>query len=199
MNSATRSSKSIAGDSFSIFCDEDAVLLVASYALGVFTEKTVTYSLKNNGLKEAVVPSTENGYYFIVSGRNAQILKKGNAEYKLFFIDGQGREDLELDPISYDENGDVIGMNLYEHLGRGIYSITPLVLSKSIVGVFGKLYSSFPNEISSDCPESEISASTVSISPTSQPTVITIGSGSANIKVPDSEVGISVGQTIFRI
>ena len=50
---------------------------------------------------------------------------------------------IELNPLSYDNDGVFIGVNEYAHLGSGIYVVDPVVSTPSIVEIFGKIYYSF--------------------------------------------------------
>lgn len=199
MNTTTRKSIPILGDYFSIYCDTQSSVEVFSYVSGQLLYLDVSYVQKNNGLKMARISAFDDGYYFVRSGKNVQSLKKGNVAYTIFLFDGKERTDLVLAPESYDEDGNKIGDNTYEHIGFGIYAITPLVLTPSIIKVLGKIFFSFPNAENSDCPETNNAASTVTISTEDKPAVISIGGTTADMSIRDTSVGISVGQTIFKV
>ena len=199
MNTATRKSIPIQGDSFSVYCDTQSSVEVFSYISGRLLYLNVSYIQKNNGLKMAKISALNDGYYFVRSGKNIQSLKKGNVAYTIFMFDGKERTNLVLAPESYDEEGTKIGDNICEHIGFGIYAITPLVLTPSIVKVSGKIFFSFPNAENSDCPETNNAPSTVTINTEEQPTVIRIGGTTTGISIGGSGVDLSVGQTIFKV
>ncbi len=199
MNTTTRTSKYIVGDSFKVYCDIESSVEVFIYSSGQLTSVSISYSQKNNNFKMVEVSASMEGYYFVRSGKNVQSLKKGNIPYRLFMFDSKHRTDLILEPWSHDEEGSLIGKNEYEHLGFGIYSITPLVLTPSIVEVFGKIFYSFPNAENRACGDVEIAASSVSLSTQAQPTVIRIGGSSVDLFTEETSIGLSVGQTIFKV
>ncbi len=182
-----------------MYCEEDSSVEVFSFISGQLSSFNVSYVGRSNGFKSAEITASADGYYFIRSGRNIQSLKKGNTEYKLFFFDGLQRDDLDIIPESFDENGDKIGDNECVHIGYGIYAITPLVLSPSIVKIGEKIFYSFPNAKEIECEETNRAASTVSIGTDQQPTTISIGGSDATVATEDTDIGLSVGQTIFKV
>jgi len=199
MNAATRAPKIIKESQFDIYCKEDSDLDIFSFVSGQLNRLDVTFTSRNNGLKSVVVPATSDGYYFVRSARSIQSLKKGNVEYKLFFFDPRQRENLLLLPESFDYNGDKIGYNDCTHIGYGIYAITPLVLTPSIVKILGKVFYSFPNSKEVECPEQSRAASTVSLGADQDTTTISIGGDDPSIEAKESNVGLSVEQTIFKV
>jgi len=199
MNATTRSSRVIVGNTFSVFCDNDSSVEVFRFSSGQLSTVSVTYTQKENDFKEAEIASSQDGYYFVRSGRNVQSLKKGNIPYQLFLFDGNQNEDLELEPESFDMDGHKIGDNTVSHIGYGIYVIDPMVLNQSIVKVRGKIFHSFPNAENSDCPDVNRAATTVTLSPQEEVTVISIGGTKTGVSVEDSNVGLSVEQTTFKV
>lgn len=199
MNATTRTSRLIKGDTLNIYCDTNNSVEVFTYISGQISFLNVSYIQKNNDFKMAVIPVSSDGYYFVKSGKNVQSLKKGNVPYKLFMFDALNRTDLTLNPESYDEDGTKIGDNIYEHIGFGIYAITPLVLTPSIVRIMGKIFHSFPNSSNIDCEDINRASSTVSIGTSEETMMISIGETSTDLSVEDTSVGINVGQTIFKV
>jgi hypothetical protein len=199
MNATTRTPRRLQEDFFSVYCGESSSIEVFSFISGQLSSFNVSYTQRNNGFKSAEIQATADGYYFVRSGKNIQSLKKGNVEYKLFFFDGLQRSDLEITPESFDENGDKIGDNECVHIGHGIYAITPLVLTPSIIMIKGKVFYSFPNAKEIECEELKHASSTVSIGATQQPATISIGGSQSTVEIKNTDIGLSVGQTIFKV
>ena len=61
----------------------------------------------------------------------------------MFFYDREGRDDLVLNPSSYDNEGVYVGVNNYSYIGNGIYVVDPVGVDPTIVEIFGKIYHSF--------------------------------------------------------
>ena len=199
MNSATRRSKKILGDSFEVYAPIESQIVVYSYILGSLQEISVVYTEIDNEMKEAVVSSTSDGYYFIWSGTTVQSLTRGNVPYFLFYFDPKRRENLELNPKTYSHDGSFLGYNNSIHIGDGIYRIEPLVLTPTIVEVFGKLFHSNPSEDNNVCPETHTGSSVVDVGVSGNSTAITIGGTSTSMTIGRSSVGMRVGQTIFEL
>lgn len=96
MNKTTRSAKTIRGSSFEIFCKNPSNIHAYKYISGILSEIQVTYSDIENEMKRGVADATEDGYYFVTSGRNVQILKRGDVENRIFLVDYLGRTDRSL-------------------------------------------------------------------------------------------------------
>jgi hypothetical protein len=199
VNSATRKSKRINGDSFDIYAPVESRIRVFSYILNTLTEINVTYTEIDNGMKEAKVDAVSDGYYFVWSGNTVQSLTRGNVPYFLFYFDPKKREDLDLLPRTYDHDGSFLGYNNSMHIGSGIYRIEPLVLTPTIVEVFGKLFHSYPNEDNNACPETHTGSSVVDVGLSPKATSITIGRQNSRMTIGSPSIGIRVGQTIFEL
>ena len=199
MSTATKTSIPIVGDSFSIYCDANCSVEVMSYISGQIKHLEVSYVQKNNGFKMASIAASADGYYFVRSGKNVQSLKKGNAAYKLFVFDSLKRDNLELHPESYDENGTKIGDNQWECIGFGIYSILPLVSTYSTVMVLGESFHCFPDVDIVKYKGTNRATTIVGLDVNERPTTISIGGTSADLSVNNTKVGLKVGQTIFKV
>jgi hypothetical protein len=199
VNSTTRKSKRINGNSFDIYAPVESNIRVFSYIMGTLAEINVTYTEIKNGMKEAKVDSTSDGYYFVRSGKVVQSLVKGNVPYFLFYFDPKRREDLELLPKTYDHDGSFLGYNNSMHIGSGIYRIEPLVMTPTIVEVFGKLFHSYPNEDNNACPETHTGSSVVDVGVSSKSASITIGKQNSRITIGSPSIGMRVSQTVFEL
>jgi hypothetical protein len=199
MNAATRKSKKITGDYFEIYAPVESQIEVFSYIGDTLSEISVTYTEIENNMKEARVSADSDGYYFVRAGNTVQSLVKGVPPYLIFYFDPKKREDLDIEPKTYDHDGAFLGYNNSAHIGSGIYKINPLVPTPSIIEVFGKLFHSYPDRDDTVCPAPNVGASVVTIGVSSGTTSITIGGRSASVTVGSPSVRMKATQTVFSL
>jgi hypothetical protein len=199
MNRSTRAAKKIHGSTFEIVCKDPSRMRVLQYSQGVLSELHPSYDPIDNNMYQSFVQADVDGYYFVISGRNSQILKKGDIENRIFLVDHLMRDDLDLSPESYNDDGEKIGDNNFSYIGSGIYEIIPLSLDKTVVKVFGNLYSSYPiDDISDNCNDDRVST-TLTIGLNRKKTGITIGGSDIISRVQEQKVNLKIAQTIFRV
>ena len=143
LNSTQRTSMLLTKNTFEIRCKNSDLIKLFFYDGVSLTEQILVFSDLSGGFKIAIANSETEGQYFIVSGRNFQSLRKGYSPIKMFFYDHKHRGDLDLSPVSYDNDGVVIGVNDYSYIGSGIYVVEPVAQTPSVVEIFGKIYYSF--------------------------------------------------------
>lgn len=143
LNSTQRASMLIAKNTFEIRCKNSDPIKLFLYDGVSLSEQILSFTDIDNEFKVATANSEIEGHYFIVAGRNFQALRKGYSPIKMFFYDNKHRDDLMLNPSSYDNDGVFLGVNDYSYIGNGIYVVEPVVQTPSIVEIFGKIYYSF--------------------------------------------------------
>ena len=133
----------ITKNTFEVRCRNSAPIKLFFYDGVSLSEQILSFVDIGNGFKLATADSETEGHYFLVAGRNFQSLRKGYSSIKMFFYDNKHRDDLILEPMSYDNDGVFIGENDYSYIGNGIYVVEPVVQTPSVVEIFGRIYYSF--------------------------------------------------------